>query len=174
MHHWQLKYSGYISKENLLFSHLCCRQEWADAHCQTHLQRSLPHLHTADLFSAVCGTWLGSVFWVFSTAEAHLPGMIACRRTDINSARFVCQSGCSSQHLLHFGLCSSLVPSLPSLRAETPSGWPRSGVWPKGIWHHGSLRVGFLSCYSSFGQGWNRSVGGWMEFIALILMVAES
>lgn len=119
MHHLQLKYFVYISKENLLFSLLCCRQEWVDAHYQAHLQRSL---HTRSLLRSL---WHVTGFWVLSTAKA--------KGTSHNSLEWWFME--EQTHTLH-QICVPvrlsfpahaplravplLVASLPSLRADTP------------------------------------------------------
>lgn len=97
-----LKYFGYVNKENLLFSHLGCRWEWAGAHHQPHLQ------HTTWL---LCNLWHVAGFQVPGTAEAGGPSHIC-------NAAYIVPDLCASatvlpEHLLPFGLCSFPTLSQP-------------------------------------------------------------
>lgn len=168
MHCLQLKYFVYISKANLLFRHLWCRQEWVAADNQAHLQRSLPHLqHTGSLLRSL---WHVAEFWVLSTAEAEGTSHISLEWLHMGEQTHTVHQICVTVRL--FFLAPAPLRALPFscpfpiLFESRDTSSVSESVWPKGIWHHGSLRVGFLSCCSSFGQGWklSGSVGGWMEF----------
>lgn len=67
MHSSELKYFVYGNKENPLFSHLRCRQEYADARHQPHLQHTVPHLQHATWL--LRNLWHVAGFQILGTAE---------------------------------------------------------------------------------------------------------
>lgn len=185
MYSLELKYFGYGNNEKSTSQSFTLQtgMSWclSSATSPAYSATSPTH-HVASPQSLVHGWVPGSRHCrgrrcVVRPTSVMLPGMTAYRQT----AAYIVPGFCASEtvlpeHLLHLGLCSSLAASLPSSQGETPSGLPRSRVWPRGIWHHGSFWAYFLSCCSSFDQGWRLSGSGgvWMGFIAhTILVVAQ-